>query len=94
MKSGLKQTLARCAVLVLALLLPAALRAQQLPLLGDTARVELQLQADSLAAEPALPAAIDSARLEWLRTPPTVRDLVCDRMGCIETDVPTASITP
>ncbi len=88
MKSGLKQTLARCAVLVLALLLPAALRAQQLPLLGDTTRVELQLQADSLAAEPVLPAAIDSARLEWLRTPPTVRDLVCDRMGCIETDVP------
>ena len=31
---------------------------------------------------------IDSARLEWLRTPPTLRDLVCDRVSCFETDVP------
>ena len=88
MKSGLKQTIARCAVPMLALLLPAALRAQQRPLPDDTTRVVLQIQADSLAAEPQVPAAIDSARLEWLRTPPTVRDLVCDRVGCIETDVP------
>ena len=55
-------------------------------LLGDTVRVRLQLQPDSLVAVP-LPT-VDSARLEWLRTPPTMRDLVCDRVGCIETDVP------
>ena len=55
-------------------------------LLGDTVRVRLELQPDSLVAVPV--PAIDSARLEWLRTPPTVRDLVCDRVGCIETDVP------
>ncbi|WP_310391232.1 LysM peptidoglycan-binding domain-containing protein [Hymenobacter sp.] len=57
-------------------------------LLGDTVRVRLELQPDSLVAVPLVPAAVDSARLEWLRTPPTVRDLVCDRIGCIETDVP------
>ena len=55
-------------------------------LLGDTVRVRLELQPDSLVAVPG--PAIDSARLEWLRTPPTVRELVCDRVGCIETDVP------
>jgi len=57
-------------------------------LLGDTVRVRLELQPDSLVAIPLGPAAIDSARLEWLRTPPTIRDLVCDRVGCFETDVP------
>ncbi|WP_201985896.1 lytic transglycosylase domain-containing protein [Hymenobacter rubidus] len=55
-------------------------------LLGDTVRVRLELQPDSLVAVPTAP--VDSARLEWLRTPPTLRDLVCDRVGCIETDVP------
>ena len=84
----MKYWLKRNAPLLLALLLPLASRAQQLPAPGDTARVELQLQPDSLAAEPVEPTLIDSARLEWLRTPPTARDLVCDRMGCIETDVP------
>ncbi|GAC1375588.1 MAG: hypothetical protein NVSMB30_19900 [Hymenobacter sp.] len=54
-------------------------------LLGDTVRVRLELQPDSLVAAPM---SVDSARLEWLRTPPTLRDLVCDRVGCIETDVP------
>ncbi|HEX8328764.1 MAG TPA: LysM peptidoglycan-binding domain-containing protein [Hymenobacter sp.] len=54
-------------------------------LLGDTVRVRLELQPDSLVAAPM---SIDSARLEWLRTPPTMRDLVCDRVGCFETDVP------
>ena len=57
-------------------------------LLGDTVRVRLELQPDSLVAVPMGPEVIDSARLEWLRTPPTLRDLVCDRVGCIETDVP------
>ena len=57
-------------------------------LLGDTVRVRLELQPDSLVAAPMGPMVIDSARLEWLRTPPTMRDLVCDRVGCIETDVP------
>jgi membrane-bound lytic murein transglycosylase D len=55
-------------------------------LLGDTVRVRLELQPDSLVAVPV--PAIDSVRLEWLRTPPTMRELVCDRVGCIETDVP------
>ena len=57
-------------------------------LLGDTVRVRLELQPDSLVAVPMGPTVIDSARLEWLRTPPTIRDLVCDRVGCFETDVP------
>ncbi|MCC3154447.1 LysM peptidoglycan-binding domain-containing protein [Hymenobacter sp. BT770] len=57
-------------------------------LLGDTVRVRLELQPDSLVAVPMGPEAIDSARLEWLRTPPTMRDLVCDRVSCFETDVP------
>ena len=54
--------------------------------LGDTARVQLELQPDSLVAVPRV--GIDSARLEWLRTAPTLRDLVGDRVGCLETDVP------
>ncbi|GAA4350600.1 hypothetical protein GCM10023185_08510 [Hymenobacter saemangeumensis] len=88
--------------LPLLLLKPAESRAQQgpprtskgrelapVPLsTGDSLRVSLELEPDSLVAEPQLPAAIDSARLEWLRTPPTLRDLVCDRIGCFETDVP------
>ena len=61
-------------------------RATMPALLGDTVRVRLELQPDSLVAVP-MPT-VDSARLEWLRTPPTLRDLVCDRVGCIETDVP------
>jgi membrane-bound lytic murein transglycosylase D len=55
-------------------------------LLGDTVRVRLELQPDSLVAVPT--PTIDSARLEWLRTPPTMRDLVCDRVGCFETEAP------
>jgi membrane-bound lytic murein transglycosylase D len=88
--------------LSLLLLKPAVGEAQQVPQLdslgrviaplplssGDTLRVRLELEPDSLVAEPMMPAAVDSARLEWLRTPPTVRDLVCDRVGCFETDVP------
>ena len=57
-------------------------------LLADTTLVRLELQPDSLVAVPTDPLAIDSARLEWLRTPPTLRDLVCDRVSCFETDVP------
>ncbi|GAA4382449.1 LysM peptidoglycan-binding domain-containing protein [Hymenobacter koreensis] len=51
----------------------------------DTVRVLLQLQPDSLVAEPV---EIDPARLAWLQTAPDLRDLVCDRIGCFETDVP------
>ncbi|GGE98933.1 lytic transglycosylase domain-containing protein [Hymenobacter cavernae] len=40
---------------------------------------------DSLVAAPVI---IDSVQLAWLRTPPTMRDLVADRIGCLETDVP------
>ncbi|GAA4037934.1 hypothetical protein GCM10022409_24000 [Hymenobacter glaciei] len=103
MKQGIKQTKAlRGRALWLALALPALLpvahaqaqrvarpdtTTQALPaLLGDTVRVRLELQPDSLVAVPV--PGIDSARLEWLRTPPTMRDLVCDRVGCFETEVP------
>jgi membrane-bound lytic murein transglycosylase D len=68
--------------------LPTDSAATMPALLGDTVRVRLELQPDSLVAVPASPTIIDSARLEWLRTPPTLRDLVGDRVGCIETDVP------
>ncbi|KAA9325531.1 LysM peptidoglycan-binding domain-containing protein [Hymenobacter busanensis] len=51
----------------------------------DTVQVQLQLQPDSLVAEPM---EVDSARLAWLQTAPDLRDLVCDRIGCFETDVP------
>ena len=76
----------RLAVL-LPLAAPLAARAQHLPpLAADTAQVPvLLLPPDSVAA--ALPP-VDSVRLEWLRTPPTVRDLVGDRMSCLETDAP------
>ncbi|WP_052732852.1 LysM peptidoglycan-binding domain-containing protein [Hymenobacter terrenus] len=57
-------------------------------LLGDTVRVRLELQPDSLVAVPMTPTTVDSARLEWLRTPPTMREIVCDRVSCFETDVP------
>lgn len=103
MKQGIKQIKAlRGRALWLALALPALLpvaraQAQRAPrpdtttqalpaLLGDTVRVRLELQPDSLVAVPV--PLVDSARLEWLRTPPTMRDLVCDRVGCFETEVP------
>jgi membrane-bound lytic murein transglycosylase D len=37
-------------------------------LVGDSVQVRLELQPDSLVAAPM---SIDSARLQWLRTPPT-----------------------
>ena len=103
MKQGIKQVIMLCGralwlVLALPALLPVArAQAQHAPrpntvpralptLLGDTVRVRLELQPDSLVAVPV--PSVDSARLEWLRTPPTMRDLVCDRMGCFETEVP------
>ena len=72
---------------LLPLAAPLAARAQHLqPLAADTAQVPtLLLPSDPLAATPA---PIDSVRLAWLHTPPTVRDLVGDRMSCIETDAP------
>jgi membrane-bound lytic murein transglycosylase D len=89
--------------LPLALLKPAVGQAQQspppdstgraipgLPVLGDSLRVQLEYKLDSLAAVPLGPTVVDSVRLEWLRTPPTMRDLVCDRVNCFETDVPHA----
>ena len=76
----------RLAVL-LPLAAPLAARSQQLlPLAADTTRVPmLLLPPDSVAA--ALPP-VDSVRLEWLHTPPTVREVVGDRMSCLETDAP------
>ena len=103
MKQGIKQTKAlRNRALWLALALSGVLpmaraQAQRAPrpdtttqalpaLLGDTVRVRLELQPDSLVAVPV--PSVDSVRLEWLRTPPTMRDLVCDRVGCFETEAP------
>lgn len=103
MKQGIKQVKAlRGRALWLALALPGLLpvaragaqqvgrpdtTTQALPaLLNDTVHVRLELQPDSLVAVPV--PGIDSARLEWLRTPPTLRDLVCDRVGCFETEAP------
>ncbi|MCB2376349.1 LysM peptidoglycan-binding domain-containing protein [Hymenobacter sp. BT635] len=51
----------------------------------DTTRVQLTAPLDSLVAEPA---AVDSARLVWLQTPPELRDLVGDRISCLDTDMP------
>ncbi|WP_400193346.1 LysM peptidoglycan-binding domain-containing protein [Hymenobacter sp. B81] len=53
--------------------------------LVDTVQVQLELQPDSLVAEPV---EIDSVRLAWLMEAPKLSDLVCDRIGCFETDVP------
>ncbi|RAK68363.1 LysM peptidoglycan-binding domain-containing protein [Hymenobacter edaphi] len=53
----------------------------------DTTRVRLELQPDSLVAEPV---PLDSVRLAWLQAPPEVRDLICDRVACFDTDVPHA----
>ena len=73
--------------LALSLAAPVAARAQQLPpLSADTTKVPVLLLPDSLAVVPIVP--VDSVRLAWLQTPPTVRDLVGDRMSCIETDAP------
>lgn len=52
----------------------------------DTTRVLIELLPDTLVfIAPLLP---DTARLRWLQTPPAVRDLVADRIACLETDVP------
>ncbi|OWP64982.1 hypothetical protein CDA63_01080 [Hymenobacter amundsenii] len=61
---------------------PAAPAAQP----ADSMLVNLLLQPDSLVAAPLAP--LDSARLVWLRTPPELRDLVGDRVGCLDTDAP------
>ncbi|UOQ53493.1 LysM peptidoglycan-binding domain-containing protein [Hymenobacter cellulosivorans] len=52
----------------------------------DTTRVQLTQPLDSLVAEPQ--SAQDSARLVWLQTPPELRDLVGDRISCLDTDMP------
>ncbi|WP_375416938.1 LysM peptidoglycan-binding domain-containing protein [uncultured Hymenobacter sp.] len=82
-----------------ALLAPFALPAlaQQVPAGGDirnpnviredTIRQVQLLLPDSLTAVPVAPE-VDSVRLVWLRTPPTQRDLIGDRMSCFETAVP------
>ncbi|QNE40820.1 LysM peptidoglycan-binding domain-containing protein [Hymenobacter sp. NBH84] len=55
-----------------------------LPLPDDTVQVNLlALPPDSLVAAP-----VDSVKLLWAQTPPELRDLVGDRVGCIETDMP------
>ncbi|MBT9393295.1 LysM peptidoglycan-binding domain-containing protein [Hymenobacter sp. NST-14] len=64
----------------------AQVRPPQTPSAPDSLQVvSLELQPDSLVA---VPVPVDSVRLAWLRTPPELRDLVGDRIGCLETDVP------
>jgi membrane-bound lytic murein transglycosylase D len=81
-------------LLVAALTRPAA--AQTLPermpeaprigSLDDTTQVvDLGLLPDSLAAVP-----LDSAKLAWMQTPPELRDLIGDRIACLETEAPRA----
>ncbi|AYA37492.1 LysM peptidoglycan-binding domain-containing protein [Hymenobacter oligotrophus] len=50
----------------------------------DSTQVQLELAPDSLVAEPAL----TPEQLAWMQTPPAMRDLVCDRIGCIDSDMP------
>ncbi|MCA8831874.1 lytic transglycosylase domain-containing protein [Hymenobacter pini] len=92
----MKKSLLRAAVPVLlasALARPVAAQVRpQLPpapqpALNDTLQVHLELLPDSLVA---VPVPVDSARLRWLRTPPELRDLVGDRIACIETEMPHA----
>jgi membrane-bound lytic murein transglycosylase D len=52
----------------------------------DTTRVSIQLLPDTLVFIE--PPQIDTARLRWLQKPPIMRELVADRIGCFETDVP------
>ncbi|WP_303310105.1 LysM peptidoglycan-binding domain-containing protein [Hymenobacter sp. BT730] len=57
------------------------------PSADDTLHAQQQLlRTDSLVAEPAF--APDSALLVWRQTPPAIRDLVADRIGCYESDMP------
>ncbi|WP_426493323.1 LysM peptidoglycan-binding domain-containing protein [Hymenobacter sp. 102] len=92
----MKKSLLRAAVPVLlasALARPVAAQVRpQLPpapqpALNDTLQVHLELLPDSLVATPV---PVDSARLRWLRTSPELRDLVGDRIACIETEMPHA----
>ncbi|RSK51053.1 LysM peptidoglycan-binding domain-containing protein [Hymenobacter rigui] len=93
----MKKSLLRVAVPILlasALARPSAAQVRpQLPPVpqpaapNDSVQVNLELLPDSLAAAPA---PIDSSRLAWLRTPPELRDLVGDRIGCIDTEMPHA----
>ena len=53
----------------------------------STQQVRLELPFDSLVAVAGAPA-VDSARLAWLQTPPTQRDLIGDRISCFETAAP------
>lgn len=71
---------------------PAAAQTQlppvTMPAAGDdTTRVQLELQPDSLVAEPV---SVDSVRLAWLQAPPEVKDLIYDRVACFDTEVPHA----
>ncbi|OON66739.1 hypothetical protein B0919_21405 [Hymenobacter sp. CRA2] len=73
---------------------PAAAQVTQPPVVlpeagagDDTTRVRLELQPDSLVAEPIQ---LDSVRLAWLQAPPEVRDLICDRVACFDTEAPHA----
>ncbi|MCC2547227.1 LysM peptidoglycan-binding domain-containing protein [Hymenobacter sp. BT175] len=91
----MKKSLWRAAPFLFLAAISRPLAAQELPeqkpagsSSDDTTRVELQLQlrGDSLVAEPR--PSLDSLQLLWARTPPTMRELVGDRISCFETDVP------
>ncbi|UYZ57806.1 LysM peptidoglycan-binding domain-containing protein [Hymenobacter latericus] len=50
----------------------------------DSTQVQLELAPDSLVAEPVL----SPEKLAWMQTPPAMRDLVGDRLSCIDSDMP------
>ena len=54
---------------------------------ADTTRVRLELLPDSLAAEPV---SLDTVRAALQLVPPEMRDIICDRIGCFETEAPHA----
>ncbi|KUG08215.1 LysM peptidoglycan-binding domain-containing protein [Solirubrum puertoriconensis] len=51
---------------------------------SDSTQVQLELAPDSLVAEPVL----SPEKLVWMQTPPEMRDLVGDRINCIDSDMP------
>jgi membrane-bound lytic murein transglycosylase D len=92
----MKKTLRASALLLLATAFarPAAAQTVDPPVVlpeagagDDTTRVRLELLPDSLVAEPVK---LDSVRLAWLQAPPEARDIICDRVGCFETEAPHA----
>jgi membrane-bound lytic murein transglycosylase D len=92
----MKKPLRASALLLLAAVFarPVAAQTPQPPVVvpapgaaDDSLGLQLELQPDSLVAAPV---PVDSARLAWLQAPPELRDIIFDRVGCLETETPHA----